>query len=601
MSYLTVINCFRFILALSVFITLISCGDLEKVAAKTNASPTASKVSIIDNNGGDAVLSDTLTGSYVYADTEDDAEGETAYQWLRNGAVIIDATEADYILVAADNAASISFEVTPVAVAGTATGSAVTSGSLTVANRLPVANAGSDQSPIFGEIVNLNGSRSFDIDGNLLTFIWSLISRPVGSAASLSAAMTISPGFEVDMSGDYVAQLIVNDGVADSVADTVAISTSNSAPVANAGTDQSPLFGDTVTLNGANSSDVDGNLLNFSWSIISKPAGSFATLSAATTVNPRFEVDVSGNYVAQLIVNDGVADSAADTVAISTSNSAPVANAGSDQSPLFGDTVNLDGSDSSDVDGDLLNFRWSIISRPAGSVTKLSDASIVNPGFEVDVSGNYVVQLIVNDGVVDSVVDTVIINTSNSAPIADSGADQSPFFGDTVTLNGGASSDVDGNLLSYSWSIISRPAGSSATLSAATTVNPHFEVDVSGSYVVQLIVNDGTVNSVADTVNISTNNSAPVANAGKDQSMVAGSMLSLNGGGSFDVDADILLFSWAVISRPPGRFDNFLSSATAERPAFIASVVGHYVVQLIVNDGVLDSVPDTVIISVSEL
>jgi len=168
-----------------------------------------------------------------------------------------------------------------------------------------------------------------------------------------------------------------------------------------------------------------------------------------------------------------------------------------------------------------------------------------------------------------------------------------------VNLNGNGSSDVDGDPLTFSWSLISRPAGSAAILFAATTVSPSFLVDVSGDYVAQLIVNDGLVDSVADTVDISTSNSAPVANAGADQTMVANDMITLDGSGSFDVDGDTLIFSWAVISRPPGRFNKFLSSATVENPMFTAIVPGFYVLQLIVNDSVLDSVPDTMTIIVN--
>ena len=54
----------------------------------------------------------------------------------------------------------------------------------------------------------------------------------------------------------------------------------------------------------------------------------------------------------------------------------------------------------------------------------LSSTSAVKPTFDVDVAGTYMVQLIVNDGTVDSAPDTVTISTENSAPVADAGADQ---------------------------------------------------------------------------------------------------------------------------------------------------------------------------------
>ena len=119
----------------------------------------------------------------------------------------------------------------------------------------------------------------------------------------------------------------------------------------------------------------------------------------------------------------------------------------------------------------------------------------------MDVPGSYLAQLIVNDSTVDSAPDTVTITTDNSAPVADAGPDQSAFVGDTVTLDGSGSSDVDGNALTFFWSLTS-PAGSSATLSDATVAAPTFDVDVQGSYLVQLIVNDSTVDSAPSTVTI---------------------------------------------------------------------------------------------------
>jgi hypothetical protein len=278
----------------------------------------------------------------------------------------------------------------------------------------------------------------------------------------------------------------------------------NSAPVANAGVDQTPLLGEMVTLDGSASTDVDGDQLTYKWSFTSKPSYSMAELSDPASVRPTFVMDLSGDYVVQLIVSDVKTDSTPDTVIISTNNSAPVANAGADQTRLFGDTVILDGRASSDADGDLLTYHWSLIV-PADSTATLSDPSAVQPIFDIDVSGNYVASLIVNDGTVDSIADTVTISTSNSKPVANAGANQAPKLGDTVTLDGSASSDVDSDGLTFHWSFLLVPPGSGAKLSDTAAVNPSFTIDVLGDYVVQLIVDDGTVNSSPDTVTVSTN------------------------------------------------------------------------------------------------
>ena len=117
-------------------------------------------------------------------------------------------------------------------------------------------------------------------------------------------------------------------------------------PVANAGPAQSVVVGAVVTLDGRASSDANGDSLTYSWSFTSKPAGSAATLSSATVVKPTFTADVAGSYVLSLTVNDGKTSSAPATVtvtaSVSVSNTPPIANAGTAQSVLVGDSRNAE-------------------------------------------------------------------------------------------------------------------------------------------------------------------------------------------------------------------------------------------------------------------
>ena len=463
-------------------------------------------------------------------------------------------------------------------------------------NSVPVANAGPDQSGYFGDTITLDGGGSSDVDGDDLTYQWSLTSKPAGSTTVLSDPTAAKPTFVIDVFGDYVAQLIVNDGTINSSPDTVTISTLNSAPVANAGSDQSGLVGAIITLDGSGSSDVDGDDLTYQWSLTTKPSGSTATLSDPTAIKPTFVIDVFGVYVAQLIVNDGTVNSSPDTVTISTLNSAPVANAGPDQAGLIYDTITLDGSASSDVDSNPLTYQWSLTSKPAGSLAVLSDPAASKPTFVIDVFGDYVAQLIVNDGTVDSNPDTVNINTQNSAPVANAGPDQTGYIYEEITLDGSSSSDVDGNPLTHTWSLTTIPVGSGAVLSDPTAAKPTFVIDVFGDYVAQLIVNDGTVNSASDTVTISTLNSPPVANAGPDQTGYIYDEITLDGSSSSDVDGNPITFQWSLTTKPAGSLA-VISDPAAAKPTFVIDLFGDYVAQLIVNDGTVDSAPDTVTIS----
>lgn len=467
---------------------------------------------------------------------------------------------------------------------------------LVTTNTPPVANAGPDQTVALGQTVTLDGSGSTDADGDSLTFTWTMMSRPDGSGAALSNATEVTPTFQADRSGSYNVRLIVYDGTTNSAADIVIVSTLNSSPVANAGLDRTATVGSTVTLDASGSSDVDGDPLTYEWSFLSRPPGSAAVLQNATSVTSTFVVDSPGSYVVELVVNDGIVDSDPATVTISTENSPPVARAGPNQTARVGDVVTLDGSASNDIDGDPLTYRWSFITKPDASSAVLDDSFSVAPTFSIDAVGNYVIQLIVNDGTVDSPPSTLTVSTINTSPLAHAGPDQRVPVGTSVQLDGSGSTDVDGDPLFFTWSLVAKPDGSAATLSSLSTVNPTFEIDASGTYVVQLIVSDGFINSAPDTVAISTENRAPIAEAGPNQSVLPGSIVQLDGNGSSDPDGDQLTFTWSVLSKPPGS-TAALSDAAIPNPTFEVDQPGTYVVQLSVNDGEFNATPDVVTIT----
>jgi hypothetical protein len=372
----------------------------------------------------------------------------------------------------------------------------------TPVNHAPIANAGADQTAPVGTTVHLDGTTSSDPDGNSLSFQWTLVAQPAGSTATLTGTTTPTPSFVIDKPGTYTIQLIVNDGRLNSTVDTVVISTSNSAPVAKAGPDQTAPVGTTVQLDGSASSDVDGDLLTYRWALTVKPAGSTATLSDPSAVQPTFVIDKPGTYTAQLIVNDGQVDSDPSTVNVSTVNSKPVANPGPAQSQPVGTTVTLDGTGSSDADSDPLTYRWALLSQPTGSTATLLNPTTPHPSFTIDKPGTYGVQLIVNDGTGDSDPATVTISTLNSKPVANAGLDQDVLVGQLVHLDGSGSTDADGDPLTYAWSFTSVPAGSTTTLANPTAVTPTFMPDSAGIYVVQLIVNDSHVDSDPDTATV---------------------------------------------------------------------------------------------------
>ncbi len=85
-----------------------------------------------------------------------------------------------------------------------------------------------------------------------------------------------------------------------------------------------------------------------------------------------------------------------------TANNAPIARAGSDAQILVDHKIKLDGSRSSDPDGDTLDFSWTIVARPAESTAALSGERSAQPVFSPDRVGTYQFQLEVHDGQVGS-------------------------------------------------------------------------------------------------------------------------------------------------------------------------------------------------------
>ena len=184
-------------------------------------------------------------------------------------------------------------------------------------NTAPVSDAGDDIPVVeIGSVVGLDGSRSYDLDGDPLGFRWSFLSLPAGSLAEISDASATAPTFVADVNGTYILQLVASDPWLAGSADTVTVSFTNLPPVADPGGNQSVLQGDLVTLSGSGSVDPNRDRLSYRWGFVSLPPGSAAVLSDPAGVQPTFVADAPGLYVVGLVVGDGFVESEARTVQV---------------------------------------------------------------------------------------------------------------------------------------------------------------------------------------------------------------------------------------------------------------------------------------------
>lgn len=354
-------------------------------------------------------------------------------------------------------------------------------------------------------------------------------------------------------------------------------------PVASAGADQSVTPGSLVTLDGSASTACDQASIVYIWSVESAPVDSTVDagdLDLTDPAKPTFVPDKVGTYVFSLVVSDSSgATSAADVLVVDvTAGSArPVADCGGNQTSNVGDRVNFDGSASSDPEGAALTYQWSLASIPGCS--SLTGTSIYNGTTSVativpDCADVFVVGLAVSDGESwsDAVYCSVAVSTHNQPPVADAGnsGDLSPCTEHNYELNGFGSYDPEGAGLTYQWSLIAAPGGSTASnanFSDRSAANPVFSWDVTGEYTFELRVNDGTYESAPDLVVINfrdvVDNAIPIANAGSDQSIskevecetasyvwtcpdCAADDVEVDGTASDDpTDGDDLSFAWA--------------------------------------------------------
>lgn len=276
-----------------------------------------------------------------------------------------------------------------------------------------------------------------------------------------------------------------------------------------------------------------------------------------------------------------------------------------------GESVTIDGSESSDPDGDPLRFYWEL-SAPEGSAVQFDDLRTETVTFVADVAGSYTVSLSVSDGEFRTDPESVTIEASSGvveegAPVAKTGADRTVELGAEVLLDGSDSTDPEGAALTYAWTLSSSPSGSSAALSDATAVQARFTPDKVGDYHVSLKVSNGTYTSAPAQVVISAveeiNEFAPIADAGADQQGAVGTPVNLDGSGSSNPngsDADLRYF-WTFQSQPENSGVIAINRPSSPDAWFLPDAEGTYVLRLEVRDAEENLSTDTVSIEIERL
>ena len=472
-------------------------------------------------------------------------------------------------------------------------------------NQPPVAIAGPKQTiTLPANSANLDGTKSYDPDNGIASYLWVLSSGTGGNITSPNASSTTVTGLT---QGTYIYKLTVTDNsnATSSAFDTIVVNpAANLPPIANAGAGQTiTLPTNTVALNGSASTDPDGSITAYSWVQITGPSTSTITgnSSAIATANNL----VAGQYTFQLTVkdNNGATSSALVKITVAASGvQPPVANAGANQTiTLPTSSVILNGSASSASSGSIVSYAWTEGSGP--SAVSLSN-TVQNQVNNLQ-AGKYIFYLTVTDNNGATGTDSVIITVNpapNIPPVANAGPNQSITAPtSTVNLDGSASTDPDGTISAYSWVKISGPGA--ITISNSNTATPSVTGLQPGTYVFELTVTDNMGATAKDQVTITVNpepvkpNQAPIANAGNNLTITSpASSISLNGSSSFDPDGTLTAYSWKQVSGPSTAA---IAGGNTATPTVSQLVVGQYVFELTVTDNDGATAKDQVTVTVN--
>lgn len=490
---------------------------------------------------------------------------------------------------------------------------------------------------------------------------WTMISKPAGSTATLAGDDTGAPAFVPDVPGGvFQVALTVTDALGNVSAPAFLAVTSTLCGA----------FPPVVLLSGppgvngnwpaaitAAVTDADNGCPGFStgivdvaWSVVGQPLGAHPVLAASSTgpapaftASNTFQGDVPGTYTVRAVAtaSNGRRSAPADLpiVVSACGTAAPVVTqvqavqVGAGQTPtgaplsrppvgtavaLVATSYDADavagGTCGTTPDTQPPTYRWALVSVPAGSLVPAPVGVAGNTlVFTPDVAGTFVFAVTaVDDRGLASAPVTITVPTGTCGPTVAGvvGTPSTPVIGQVVTATvvlGGDTCVAGAGAPSLSWSMASRPAGSSAFLSGSTTAAPTFVPDVPGGYVLQVVVTDvGGFSTVATTeVTAGGCTSAPTIAAltpgqvftATEPTGVPSPVLyrddtvrlglppgAVTPGSCSAATSTSYTYQWALVSRPAGSQAQ-LSLPTTAAPAFVADVSGGtYQVMVVVTD-----------------
>ena len=391
----------------------------------------------------------------------------------------------------------------------------------------------------------------------------------------------------------------------------------NVPPLADAGSDILLEVGDTVTLTGAASVDLEGDALTYVWI----PDGDVSN-EVSEGMDYDFLAEVPGTYTFTLAVSDGAATVNDEVVVVvPDDNATPVCDMGIDLQGDIDAAVAILGI-ATDADGDALGYSWDVTSAPVDdngtpddtdddidAVTSFGSATADSTTFQGDLPGTYQLTFTACEGgdcdANDDIVCERTLNVTlddpgspadNSPPLCDVNIDQVAVAGEVITLDGTGTIDPDGDELVLEWEVSDRPSSSAEReITNADLLIAAYTPSTSGVHGISLTAteaddgDDATVElSCTQHFNLDVRNLPPLCPSSAPVYVSDLGAVELDFSGATDPDGDDLTYEWdwPLTDGEPRCGDADLSNTEGPTTTITRAQPGQHIVNVTVSDGI---------------
>jgi hypothetical protein len=340
--------------------------------------------------------------------------------------------------------------------------------------------------------------------------------------------------------------------------------------------------GQTVTFNGAASSDPDGTIANYKWDLDGN--GTFETDTGSTATVTR-SYSSAATVTVGLRVTDNAGATGETTRNLAVTNRLPTASVTVSPNPaVAGEVVSFNGSASSDPDGSIVNYRWDLDGN--GTLeTDTGTAATVTRSYPGASTVGVRLRVTDNDGGITETTHSLTINPPppvNELPSATFTVSPNPALtGEVVTFKGTASSDPDGSIVNYKWDLDDNGSFETDTGTNATVTRSYpaaATVDVS----LRVTDNDGAASDTRRRLTVSTRPPTSSLDISPNPA-ITGQAVTFDGSASSDPDGTIAGYSWDLDG--DGTFETATGSIATATKTYSAAANVTVKLRVIDDDG----------------